>query len=134
MTTRTQCSRFSMAQWPRIAAAASAGVRAREEMKNRVSGRVAPLASTRISARTRPAGAGQAQLAREAAGAVEPVELAEHAGAALLDAAVALAEVGVGFDVAARSAPGLGEGGRHLGPWRRLVGLDPRAAGPPPGR
>lgn len=65
-------------------------------------------------------GARQTQLAGEAAVAFEPAGLDEDAGAALLDAAVALVEIGVGFeDVAGR-----GEGGLDLGAERGLVGLD----------
>jgi hypothetical protein len=62
----------------------------------------------------------QAQLAGEAAGAVEPVGLREDGGATLLDAAVALVEVGMGVERFARG----GEDGLDLGAERRLVGLD----------
>ena len=62
----------------------------------------------------------QPELAREAAGTFEPVELAQDGGAALLDAAVGLVEVGVGLDPVARRD----EGGLDLGAQRRLVGLD----------
>ena len=69
-------------------------------------------------------GARQTQLARETAVAIEPVGVAEDGGAALLDAAVALVEVGVGFGAIAVRVPGLGEGGLDLGAQARLVGLD----------
>ena len=64
-------------------------------------------------------GAGQTQLAREAASAREPVDLAEHGDAALLDAAMALVEVDRGLEHG-----GLGEGGLDLAPERGLIGLD----------
>ena len=62
----------------------------------------------------------QAQLAREVAVPFEPAGVAEDGGAALLDAAMALVEIDVGF----QSASGIGEGGLDLGAEGRLIGLD----------
>ena len=73
----------------------------------------------------------QAQLARETPRAREPVDLARHRDATLLDAAMPLVEVGVGVE---RGGISLGEEGLDLGPQRRLVGLHRqkivRAGGP----
>jgi len=64
-------------------------------------------------------GAGQAQLAREVAFAFEPVDVAEHDDAALLDAAMALVEVDAGLKDGGLCESGLDLGPRHPRSVRR---------------
>ena len=66
-------------------------------------------------------GIGQAAFAGEAALAGEPADLTRDADGALLDAAMALVDVGVDVERAGR---GGGKGGLDLGAQRRSVGLD----------
>ena len=120
VTSSTQCRRFSIAQcsrtaWRRPPAAKGAG--GDEVAGLGAGGALGPRPGSRRG-RGRRCRAGAAR--RGSGGRRRASRPRADAHAALLDAAMALVEVGVGVEALA----GLGEGGLDLGAQGRLVGLD----------